>query len=115
MLVWQKAEGDEEREDRDGCLGDARHRGVDVLLAPGDEPERQCGVEHAEHERRPPRGSEPRRVGAASRPHEEGEQQDARHGHLADIITLGSRSSTATLMKKYELPQSPASSSSQGT
>ena len=33
---------------------------------------------------------------------------------LADIITLGSRSSTATLMKKYELPQSPASRSSQG-
>ena len=32
----------------------------------------------------------------------------------ADIITLGSRSSTATLMKKYELPQRPARRSSQG-
>ena len=52
---------------------------------------------------------------APPRVHEEGEQQDARTRHLADIITLGSRSSTATLMKKYELPQSPASSSSQGT
>ena len=30
------------------------------------------------------------------------------------IITEGSRSSTATLMKKYELPQSPERSSTQG-
>ena len=38
-LVRQEPEPDQQREDRDGGLGDPRRARVDVLLAPGDEPE----------------------------------------------------------------------------
>ena len=51
-------------------------RRVDVLLAPGDEPERKRGVEDAEHECRATRRAQLRRgVGGASRHDEEDEQE----------------------------------------
>jgi hypothetical protein len=49
-LVREEAEHEERVEDRDGRLHDRREPGVDVLLAPGDQPERQRRIEDAEHE-----------------------------------------------------------------
>ena len=45
---------EQEREQRHRGLHDPGHAGGDVLLAPGDEPERERGVEQPEDDRRPP-------------------------------------------------------------
>ncbi len=85
-LVRQEPESDQQREDRDGRLGDRRHTRVDVLLAPGDEPEREGGVEYSEHERLAPGGPEvgaglrdTDREGEIAEQNDAGDQGAARH------------------------------------
>ena len=86
---------------------DGGQPGVDVLLAPGDQPERQRGVE-----RRRARGSAATRP-AARRRRASGPSRQARYASRTAaaqsvrtaIIGAGAMSSTATLMKRYDAPQ----------
>ena len=103
-------------EDRHGGLDDRGEAGVDVLLAPGDQPERQRCVERAEDEAVAPGAAQlarPRGCGRAAR-------RRSRRGRLAAtsvrnaIIGAGAISSTATLMKRYDAPQTAARRSSIG-
>ena len=57
-LVRQEAEHEQRVEDRHRRLHDGGEAGVDVLLAPGDQPERERGVQDAEHEAVPPRAAQ---------------------------------------------------------
>ena len=74
-LVGQELEPDQQREDRHRRLGDPRRPRVDVLLAPGDQPERNGGVEEPERDRLPPRLAEALRCRSRSdRRHQVGKQ-----------------------------------------
>ena len=111
-LVREELEPDQQREDRDRRLGDAGCARVDVLLAPGDEPERGRGVEEPEHDRLAPGLAEPRRppcpvpivaMRYASR-------TTPAISVRAAISAPGEKPpSTPTLMKRYDAPQREAS------
>ena len=75
-LVRQEPEPDQQREDRDGGLRDAGRSRVDVLLAPGDEPERERGIEQTEHERLAPGFAEAQHRRPGTQPHGEVAEQD---------------------------------------
>ena len=49
-LVGQEVEAEQEGEERHGRLRDPGDARVDVLLAPADQPERDRGVDRAEHD-----------------------------------------------------------------
>ena len=93
-LVRQEAKDQERVEDRHRRLDDRGEARVDVLLAPGDQPERQGRVEDAEHEAVPPRIAElPNRALAAEAPrdvaeqHGGGEQRaDGHHRRRLDLV-----------------------------
>ena len=55
-------------EDRHGRVRDRGDAGVDVLLAPGDEPERQRPVDDAEHDGVPTHGAAGRPTSVVFRP-----------------------------------------------
>ena len=58
-LMRQEAEHEQGVEDRHRGLHDSGETGVDVLLAPRDQPERQGGIENAEDaEAVPPRAAQ---------------------------------------------------------
>ena len=109
--MGEEAEAEEDGEERHRRLRDRRDAGVDVLLAPGDEPERQRRCDDAEHHPAAPRGAQ-LRDGApgAHRPGEEARTARApRLQRRAPISGDGSRPpSTATLMKRYDAPQTAA-------
>ena len=116
-LVREEAEPEEDREERHRRLRDRRDPRVDVLLAPGDEPERDARsrprrcTTHWRHDARS--SAIVRRT--PQRP------QDVREEHVAAIAARAhisgagsSPPSTATLMKRYDAPQTDASRSSSG-
>ena len=51
-LARREAKGQQEVEQRNGCVRDRSHAGVDVALAPRDEGERRRSVDRAEDESR---------------------------------------------------------------
>jgi hypothetical protein len=91
LPVPDREEGDEER---DGRVRDRRDGRVDVLLAPGDQRERQRVVDQAEQNESDARGSQVAEGGPdAAAQHEErhehegGEQQpDGHHRHGLDLV-----------------------------
>ncbi len=78
-LVRQEREPDQERADRHRRLRDRRDAGVDVRLAPRDQPEREGRVERAEHERLAPHAPEVgERPCRPEREQEIGQERDGR-------------------------------------
>ena len=83
-----------------------------MLLAPRDEVERQRGVDDAEHEPGAPgaRDVTERTPRCATKP----SRSAAAIASRKNISVAGSKSSTATLMKTYEAPQTAARRPSSG-
>ena len=113
-LVREKAKAEEDHEERHGRLGDRGDAGVDVLLAPGDEPERDRrsrstpSTAHWRHERR---SSATARRFAHRRDEIRRAATTAAIAARAHMSGAGSRPpSTATLMKRYDAPQRAARS-----
>ena len=93
-LVRQEAQDQQRVEDRHRGLHHRGEPGVDVLLAPGDQPERQSRVQDSEHETVPPRGSQLGERAVASEPpddvaeqHGGGEQRpEGHHRRGLDLV-----------------------------
>ena len=93
-LVRQEAEDEECVEDRHRGLHDGGEAGVDVLLAPRDQPERQRRVEDAEHEAVLPGRPELREGTLASEPPDEvadqrgggDERPEGHHRRRLDLV-----------------------------
>ena len=106
-LARVEPEREQDDEDRHGRVGDRRDAGVDVLLAPRDQDERERRVQEpdARTPSSPCRAPRP----TASRTPERADEHGRRAPRVArtrrkNIIAVGSTSSTATLMKRYDAP-----------
>ena len=85
-LVREEAKDEQRVEDRDGGLDDCGQPGVDVLLAPRDQPEGKRRVENAQDEAVAPGGAKlAERAGPAEAPDDVADQHRRReqraHGH----------------------------------
>ena len=111
-----ETDGEQHHEDRHGRVGDGGHARVDVLLAPRDQDERNRHVGDAEDEGAGSRGADlGDRLARAEPQNEEGDEHSCRKKSCRSIIAVGSISSTATLMKRYDAPQIPATMRRSGT
>ena len=103
-----REQGDEDRHSR---VRDCRHARVDVLLAPGDERERDRAVDDPSAKPSQPSrrmsatvSLQPRCAASTTR------SSDAASSSRSMIIVAGSKARSATLMNMYDAPQNAASS-----